>query len=326
MDSVMEKEPMVYMLNWDADKPEICAAIRSHYAPLKILLKTKDEPERLRSWITHHAAIAGLEGLVILDNMSSDANVLAIYAEFEGRFPVIRFQGFHNNVHNVGMFPELYAALRQSCGYYCFMDTDELLVLYDGAERFLADQSIIEFLKKYPDVLAFPGTWLQSVEGYVDRYKLQNIDSPLSDGLCWGKPILSAAFDASWILLHNVECKRAMSPESLKTNLFVLHKHVASITDRIKINLLKLKSRRVLQPDDGISEALAIDTTGIEGGKEYIEEVRRFVAGAVNQATDDSFVIAPDGATSWNHPWQRAALQHFVNHPSLHCAKLFATF
>lgn len=326
MDSIMENQPMASMPSWDADKPAICEAIRSHYAPLKILLKTRDEPERLRRWIKHHAGIAGLENLIIFDHMSADADVLAIYAEYQGRFPVIRFRGYHNNVHNVSVFPELYAALRQSCGHYCFMDTDEYLVLYDGADRFRADQGIVEFLKTHPDILAFPGTWLQSVEGYMDRFKLQNTDSPLCDGLCWGKPIFSAAFDVSWIMLHNTECKRAMSPDSLKTHLFVLHRHVASISDRIKINLLKLKSSGVLKPDDGIAEVLMMDMAGIGGGKEYIEEVRRFVAGAAEQAPDDSFAIASDGAISWNHPWQRAAVQHFVDHPRLHCTKLFATF
>jgi hypothetical protein len=77
----MEKRSAVLMPKWDADKLAICTAITSHYAPLKILLKARAEPERFRRWINHHAAIAGLENLIIFDHISIGADVLPIYAE-----------------------------------------------------------------------------------------------------------------------------------------------------------------------------------------------------------------------------------------------------
>src|SRR4051812_33855099 len=96
---------------WSAEKSKICARLRGKKSQLKIVLKTKDESFFLRRWISHHAQIVGADNLVIFDNGSEDPDVLATYEEFRGRIEIVRFDDFHNNLHRVEQYQDLYDAL-----------------------------------------------------------------------------------------------------------------------------------------------------------------------------------------------------------------------
>jgi len=309
---------------WHHDKQRICETISKHEAPLKIILKTKDESERLKAWIAHHACIAGAENLIIFDHMSVDPAVLDIYAEHQGRFPIIRFEGFLNNIHNFRVFPELYAALRQSCRHYCFLDTDEYLVLYDGADRFEKDGAVLAYVAQNSNSLALPGTWLQGLAGHADRFGLQQPYAALSDGLKWGKPIISATFDPSFIMLHNTEVRDAMDKDNLKTALFVLHRHKNVPAERIWANLLKLKSYGAIPPDDGLENVLELAADSYKMGGTYIREMQQLSAlGHSPTPVAGSIEVRSDGAIGWFSEAQRAAMQLFVTEPARYSAQLF---
>jgi len=309
---------------WLRDKSEICARISNIVTPFKILLKTRDEPTRLKAWIAHHSSIVGPENLIIFDHMSIDPEVLSIYAEFSGIIPVIRFSGFHNNVHNVDLFPELYKALRQSCGHFCFLDTDEYLVLFDGANRFESGSHIVEFLARHKGIMAFPGTWLQALKGHANRFNLHTPIWPLSDGLQWGKPVISSAFDVSGIILHNTEVKRALALADLKTNLFVLHRHMSLPDERISINIQKLKSSGHLKPGDGIEEALKLEVDPLKPRHNYIQEIHELIASKTPKPIEGSFEINAAGDVEWSQDWQRYEMQRFLAEPNLFSERLFS--
>ncbi|MGA2537709.1 MAG: hypothetical protein ABSF53_16950, partial [Terracidiphilus sp.] len=130
--------PFKGILHWNEESDAAVAQIERDHRPFKILLKTKDDPEMLRDWITHHQKIVEIGGLIILDNMSSDPRVSEVYAGLDRRCPIIRFSGFLDNVHNTDHFSKLYQALRASCAYFTFLDTDERLTLFDGEDYFRA--------------------------------------------------------------------------------------------------------------------------------------------------------------------------------------------
>jgi hypothetical protein len=266
----------------------------------------------------------GPENLIIFDHMSTNSEVLNIYAEFAAICPVIRFTGFHNNVHDLNVFPELYAALRQSCFHFCFLDTDEHLVLYNGANRFESGPMILDFLSQHKKVMAFPGTWLQALEGRINRFNLHTPVWPLSDGLQWGKPVISTAFDISHIILHNTQLRRAMALADLRTNLFVLHRHMASPAERISVNILKLKSRGLLSSGDGIAEALASEIDPLTPGYNYVREIRDLSAASSPRNIQGSFEINANGEVEWSEDWQRAEMQRFLAEPNFFSAKLFS--
>jgi hypothetical protein len=83
---------------WEKDSSEFCAQIERHHAPIKIVLKTKNDRFLIDRWIRHHSKIVGLENLIIYDNMSDDHEVLSVYREYArkmSRFPTVRRNGWH---------------------------------------------------------------------------------------------------------------------------------------------------------------------------------------------------------------------------------------
>jgi len=312
---------------WDRDKAAITAAITSQFAPLKILLKTKDEPERLKLWLRHHGNIVGPENLIILDNMSTKPAVLGIYAQTTGECTIFQFQGFHNAVHNTASFPELYAALRASCRYFVFLDTDECLTLYDGADHFHNGPEIISFLNEHPGCQVFPGTWLQNLTGHSDRFMLWRPNGPLPNGLKWGKPVLASACDVSGVINHNTQINHALYDEALPTDLFILHRDRLSRAERIEANMRKLVSYGAVRPGEDIADILARPAASFPAGnvQHYVSEIVKLSRNEpeAEAAADWWFTIDPTGAATWNAGWQRAALQDFLKFPRNYTQDLF---
>lgn len=323
--TVVERLP-----RWDRDKSAICARISSHIAPFKILIKTKNEPNRLKNWIEHHSRIAGLDNLIIFDNMSTDQALLDIYAQLESDLLIVRFDGLHDRIHHTQLFAELYTALRRSCEHYAFLDTDENLALYDGGDSFHFGKEIISFLADHKKTMVFPGTWLRNLKGYDNRFILRQSGWPtLHYGLQWGKPIISSAFDVSGNINHNRRLKWNMPPDGLITNLFVLHRSQVSSAERIRANLQTLRAMKLVATDEGLEEALSRLASKPLAKKSpayaYIAEILDLIsAGDKLPSIEGSFEINANGRINWENEWQRAEMQMFVSEPLKYRDGLFS--
>jgi hypothetical protein len=255
----------------------LCARISSTPAVLKILLKTKNDPILLDRWIEHHSRIVSPQNILIFDNMSDDPAVLSIY-ERHPEVLVIRFTGFHNNVHRVGLFGDLYASLRDSSQFFVFLDTDEFLTLIDG-DRHYPDRSILEFLQSDPLPQVFPGTWLYNTNWTANQFISGTTAEYLSNGMAWGKPVLRSNAPFDGYLNHNIQLARTLFSTRIRTNLFVLHLANLSPQQRISSNINKLIARGFAQPLDTaeiISEC-TLDGVGDANIVQYVSEIRRLL-------------------------------------------------
>jgi hypothetical protein len=307
------------ILQWNDESDSAVAQIERNHRPLKILLKTKDDPVMLQGWITHHQKIVGLDGLILMDNMSTDPKVAEIYAGLQGDAVVIRFSGFLDNVHHTEHFAKLYSALRSSCSHFIFLDTDERLTLFDGPDHFRSDPSLIPFLKDHPTTDIFPGTWLQNVTGYRDRFSLYDPNIPLINGLKWGKPVISTSSNFSGFINHNTQMEHSLYAEPLITNFFVLHLSRVSNQQRIHSNLLKLKAFGAIPDEWGGEEVLRRppeewdhlpDTL-----KSYVRQIFEIHEEGPGFAGNlgGSIQIAEDGLLICSEDWQKQALLDFVS-------------
>lgn len=185
---------------WPQDKEVICQKIAYSSAilrrsPLKILLKTKNEPEMLERWIKHHQAIVGYENLIIIDNMSNDPAVIPAYEKYDGLITLFKYDTHFDLIHHPQHFPELYNALRECCDYFIFLDTDEYLIFFDGLDRFYEDERINYFIINRPGINIFPATSFQNEICHGNKFSIYQPERTLPNGLKWGKPIISTACD-----------------------------------------------------------------------------------------------------------------------------------
>jgi hypothetical protein len=142
---------------WRQVKTNLRERLSTSRSVIKVILKTKDDPIMLEDWIQHHAKIAGINNLIIFDNCSTSETVLQTYGKYKDEVIIIRHEGFIDLPHNVKFFPELYAALRASCDYYTFLDTDERLVWMEQ-DRFWVDDKFRERIADQADPTVLPGT------------------------------------------------------------------------------------------------------------------------------------------------------------------------
>lgn len=105
---------------WEANSAQSCARIEMVRSPLKIVLKTKNDPFFIERWITHHINIVGPENLIIFDNMSDDPEVFSTYRKYRDRIHIIQFAGPHNNLHHIPSYKKLYQSLAKSSKYVLF--------------------------------------------------------------------------------------------------------------------------------------------------------------------------------------------------------------
>jgi hypothetical protein len=323
------------LLRWNEDRASAVAKIEKSHLPLKILLKTKDDPVMLKAWIAHHEKIVGLGGLIIFDNMSSDLRVSEIYKEIRDDALVIRFSGFQDNVHHTDHFSELYSALRSSCSHFVFLDTDERLTLFDGQDHFRADPSIIAFLKDHSTTNVFPGTWLQNVTGYCDRFWLNDPESPMVNdltwGLKWGKPVISSSCNFGGFINHNTQMEHSLYSEPIITSLFVLHLSRVSNQQRIDSNLRKLRAAGAISNESGVDEVLkrspAEWSDFPETVRSYVQEILEIVAEGLKSPSniDGSIQVAEDGLLIFSEEWQKQALFDFRCRPYQFVSGLLST-
>jgi hypothetical protein len=307
--------------DWDADRVSLCARISSAPAVLKILLKTKNDRILLDRWIEHHARIVAPQNILIFDNMSDDPEVLSIYARHP-EIMVIRFTGFHNNVHRVELFGDLYASLRDSAQFFVFLDTDEFLTLIDG-DRYYADGSILEFLQSEPVPQVFPGTWLYNTNWTANQFISGTTAEYLANGLAWGKPVLRSNAPLAGYLNHNIQLARTLFSTRIRTNLFVLHLANLSPEQRITSNINKLIARGFAQPLDTAEIISQYTLDGVRDANivQYISEIRRLLpVRAQPQAQQGTLrpgciELGANGEITYYSEAERQSLQAFMVDP-----------
>jgi hypothetical protein len=98
---------------------------------MKVVLITKDEKPLIRSWVHHHGHLFGFHNLHIVDG-SSDPGVIKflVYARDRLGVDVVFSPANLNEVE--GVFNRKMEEVRGQCDFMIKLDTDELLVLYDG--------------------------------------------------------------------------------------------------------------------------------------------------------------------------------------------------
>jgi hypothetical protein len=321
--------PSENMLLWSESKAQICRLISDRICSLKIILKVKDDPQMLQSWITHHQNIVGLKGLIILDNMSTDPEMLKIYQSLPNEVHKFKYSGFHNNIHYTQHFPEFYRALRDSCEYFTALDTDEHLTLYDGTTQFQADTRVVAFLRDRLEANVYPGTWLQNITGYMDRFSFYDPLVPLTVGLKWGKPIVSTKCAFEGLINHNTQIDCNLYRQPLVVNFFVLHLSRVSNFQRIDANLKKLRIYGEIDNNAGINELreIGLENLRTDQARMYASEIfhlldpntpgRGSLAGSIQ--------IRDDGCLIPSEEWQQGALQRFMAEPSAYSSDLFST-
>jgi hypothetical protein len=313
---------------WSDQEEEICKIISGHVCPLKIILKTQDDPGMLRLWIKYHQNIVGLGGLVIFDNMSTESEVSEIYESISHDVQVFRYSGFHNYVHYTDQFPNLYKALQSSCEYFIFLDTDEHLTFFDGDMKFCADPTIIPFLQNHPDTNIFPGTWLQNITGYSDRFSLYDPFIPLKTGLKWGKPIIATKCAFEGLINHNTQLGRDLYTKPLVTNFLVLHLSKMSKLQKINANLKKLVAYGEISKIGGIEELkeIGLENMRTDQATMYAREIFEMMApnAPALGSLSGSVQICDNGRLICEAEWQHQALQRFVAEPAEYTSELFS--
>ena len=192
---------------WDADRVAFCSRIERKRirSPIKIVLKTKDDPFLIERWIKHHIKIVGGENLIIFDNMSDDPRVLSIYRKYRDEIDIIRFSDLHhNNVHHTSTYGDLYRSLANSSEYFIFLDTDEYLILFEN-DRYYDDDRILTFVMDNRDFDLFPATWLLNANWSSVQFYCGTQPRDLADHLACGKPLIRSAKIPPGYVNHNFQ-------------------------------------------------------------------------------------------------------------------------
>ena len=171
---------------WERDKSEILRKLSSP-APLKLCVKTLNEPSLIEGWIRHHAAIVGPENLIIADNASTDPDALRVYESHSEAVTIFQFEGPHNQIHWHPRFADLFRCIKDTCRYFSFVDVDERLVWID-VDSWCADRSLVDQLGAFHAVGIIPATWLINKMNVEDTFTLldQHHVPVLENNLRWG--------------------------------------------------------------------------------------------------------------------------------------------
>jgi hypothetical protein len=315
---------------WERDAAEVAEGIARRKAELKFVLKTRDDPYFLEDWIRHHAAIAGLENLLVFDNMSVLPAVLDVYARYRrDGLTVVRFAAWCDDLHNTAAFGELYRALAQSATYFCALDTDEFVTLLHNG-RHEAGAAILGFLRDNPACDAFPGIRLSNTDARRDRFTCGSRSVELIRPVRGGKPVLRSRAPFGPYINHNSQVDPRLYGPATRTNLAVLHMLNLSRAHRIMACRLMLIARGFADPDEAPEQIAARDPGGSDDRAvlRYLRQLRILLGD--DPTPRDPLValrpgcleLRPDGTIAWHGPAERAALCEVVQRPDLAVAWL----
>jgi hypothetical protein len=129
---------------------------------LKIILKVKDESYLIDAWVAHHAAIVGVENIIILDCGSQDPIFLRKLAIHAQHVLVLRYWQYYDDVHWIHANHDFYKLIAQNCRYAMVLDADEFLVGREG--EFFSNQLVKPILLRY-DLPFHCATWVYARSG-----------------------------------------------------------------------------------------------------------------------------------------------------------------
>lgn len=282
-----------------------------HKALLKIVVKARDELELTREWIEHHAGIVGLENLLIADNASSLPEVLEIYRSFGPELNWFSFSGHHNLIASASDFPQLYAALAQSCKYVAFLDMDERLVCFSESGWY-SNSEVLHRLKGISTNLV-SAPWLQNIHERDNAFVFN--EGRLEWGVLFGKPILSAQSPhIGTNLFHTVQYPLDSTGFC---GLGVLHLSNLSVTQRLRANKNKLIQRGLVTSETSYQEIASMRTDGELPdplvSRRCIEEIRDLIGTSQRNDSEtlgcaldeESITLTPDQGLEFGSPQVR---------------------
>jgi len=212
-------------------------APRSLPPQVAVLTMVRDEGPMLRRWVDHHAALVGLDNLVVLDDQSSDGSTDDLGCTVH-RLPVLDGERFEPI--RMQLTSGLAAALLAVYDYVVLLDADELLVTspeFDTLGDLLAARG-------YPEVVGAVALNLVHAPGdapldlcrpVLDQRRYA-VFTPL---MC--KPVLKRV-PAAWVRAsHGIRAPYAIDPD-----LFLLHLKFA---DRDRLAETAVRRHRAFQAD-----------------------------------------------------------------------------
>lgn len=294
---------------WPDDKADICARIRAHRAPLKVILKTRNEDMMLPIWLKHHLSFLEPHEIVIADNRSTDPGIYDIYKTLPAETVVFHYDasptnGFHNTIHNRKIFGELYDALAESADHSLLIDSDELLIL-SSRDRWSTDRSeILRILAEHAG-RALPTVWLEAIPESRDTCYLGTDIGRILNAVAWGKPIVPTAFSGPGFLLHNGQFPADLFDAPGETAFVLLHLPHYSAEQRLAVNRQKLVARGLVSPDTSFEKIARIDTSQIPDPtaqrfvREICEILARQKAPAKDTVPENCILYRPDGSVTF---------------------------
>jgi len=305
---------------WDNNYAEICARIERVRAPLKIVLKTKNEPLFIERWIKHHQTIVGPENLIVFDNMSDHPEVLSIYRKYRGQVEIVRFADRWDNVHHTYLYGNLYRALAKSSDYFIFLDTDEYLVLIEN-DRYYGDDRISTFVMDNKNHDVFPSTWLWNANWSATQFSCSLSPGDFANNLACGKPLIRSTKIPTGYVNHNFQLSTRLFKPPFRTSLFLLHLARLYPQQRITANLNKLIAARVVheqETPESIARRSDITDDVMAG---YVDEIRDCLAAEARTDVGDVAIgpgcleLLQDGVISYYGEVERKVINDFITDP-----------
>jgi hypothetical protein len=303
--------------HWDADRAEFCAEIEKVRSPIKIVLKTRNDPFFIERWIKHHMKIVGPENLIIFDNMSDDPELLAVYGKYRRQLNIVRYSGRHyNEVHHTETYKELYRSLARSSEYFMVLDTDEYLILIEN-DAFYDGDRIVEFVMANRNQPLLPSTWLWNVNWSSTQFRCGD-NRRLAEDLSCGKPLLRSDSIQSGYVCHNFQLGPGLFKPPLNSNLFLLHLTRLIPQQRISANLNKLIGGGVAR--SGESPESVVARTDITDALmlRHVGEIRELLALRERQDLGEaalpagSLELMPDGTIGFSSDAERNVFSEYV--------------
>ena len=306
---------------WPSEKKDICARVRAIKSELKIVLKTKDEQLLFPRWIKHHRNIVEPCNLIILDNMSTNDEVIRLYDALATDCILFQYDGAVNDLHHVELFDELYDAIRDSSMYYSVIDTDEFLYLFHE-DRMIANRKLSTQLCADSGCV-FPGFWLYNFPGQANTFFMSA--SRIDENMQWGKPIIPSSLPVRRFINHNIQMFYHCKPFTIRFGAFIAHLKRLDPVQRIEANLRKLKSFNIV-PAEATAATLDLQAGASYPGAaaEYFREIAELSMvvskGLPSLATipPGCIQIHPDGTLSFGDEAAQVAFESIPERYSSH--------
>ncbi len=307
--------------SWERDGEAICIALAGTKTPMKIVLKTRNDPWLLETWIRHHARIVGYSGLIIADNRSTDQRVLDLYRRYQNRMTIFSFSGFHNRVHDRRLFAPLYKAFGSSCTYTLVIDTDEFLIRIDHGRWAVGGHLPDIITQTCPDkALCIP--WIYNHPFSKNLIEIGSDPSVLIKNAQWGKPIVPASYSDDGMRIHNAQFPPDLFAEDYTHGFFLVHYTRFSKEQRMEANRQKLIARNRIDEQTTFEEIAAIDLETVKDvtNAMCIREIRNLIDQPDNLTARRHLRPRPgtakltlDGRVRFHSLFEREALRKYLD-------------